>query len=298
MEFQILPGPSMRERTTLRLGGRVQAEVVLSCEPHDLEGPERLPELLRSLGGRALALGRGSNILAREGELDLVLVRLRQKPEPRLEQMADGQGLVVAPAGMSLPRMLHWLAARGLSGLEGLAGVPGTVGGAVAMNAGSFGSVFGDRLQRVLVFGEAGAEWIGSAGFETGYRHFQLRDRRGFFLVAAAELLLVPGRTQDIRSAMRANLARKRATQPITAWSAGCAFKNPAPEAPAGMLLERAGFKGREHGGMTFSAMHANFLVNTGRGHSDAALELIEMAREKVLEQSGYELELEVKLCP
>lgn len=298
MEFQVLPGPSMRERTTLRLGGRALAEVVLCCEPHDPEGSERLPELLRSLGGRPLALGRGSNILARVGQLDLVLVRLRQKPEPRLERTREGQELVVAPAGMSLPRLLHWLAARGLSGLEGLAGVPGTVGGAVAMNAGSFGSVFGDRLQRVLVFGEAGAEWIGPAGFETGYRHFRLREQRGFFLVAAAELLLVPGRTQDIRSAMQVNLARKRATQPITAWSAGCAFKNPAPEAPAGMLLERAGFRGREHGGMAFSARHANFLVNTGTGRSDAALELIEMAREKVLEQSGYQLELEVKLCP
>lgn len=298
MEFQVLPGPSMRERTTLRLGGRALAEVVLCREPHDLEGPERLPELLRSLGGQPLALGRGSNILAREGQLDLVLVRLRQKPEPRLEQTREGQELVVAPAGMSLPRLLQWLAARGLSGLEGLAGVPGTVGGAVAMNAGSFGSVFGDRLHRVLVIREAGAQWVGPAGFETGYRHFRLREQGGFFLVVAAELRLVPGRSQDIRAAMLANLARKRATQPITAWSAGCAFKNPAPDAPAGMLLERAGFRGREHGGMAFSSMHANFLINTGTGRSDAALELIEMAREKVRGQSGYQLELEVKLCP
>ncbi len=298
MELQLLPGPSMRERTTLRLGGRAQAEVVLCCEPHDLEGLERLLELLSTLGGRPLALGRGSNILAREGELDLVLVRARQRPEPRLERLRDGRGLVVAPAGMSLPRLLHWLAAQGLSGLEGLAGVPGSVGGAVAMNAGSFGSVFGDRLQRVLVIGKAGAAWIGPEGFETGYRHFRLREEQGFFLVVAAELLLMPGECRTIRAVMRANLARKRATQPITAWSAGCAFKNPAPEAPAGMLLERAGFKGREHGGMAFSTMHANFLINTGSGSSDAALELIEMAREKVLEHSGYELELEVKLCP
>ncbi len=298
MTLEVLPGPSMRERTTLRLGGRAQAEIVVSCEMDETSCLERLPERLRSLGGTPLALGRGSNLLVRDGDLDLVTVRLRQKPLPTVESVTERGTEVLAPAGMSLPRFLQWLAARGLSGLEGLAGIPGTVGGAVAMNAGSFGSVFGERLVAVLALTDTGAGWIAAQGFETGYRHFSLKGHVGFYLIAGTRLLLPSGEPKAITVAMRENMGRKRASQPVTAWSAGCAFMNPAPDAPAGMLLERAGFRGREHRGMAFSSMHANFLVNMGTGCSDAALELIEMARNKVLEQSGHQLELEVKLCP
>jgi UDP-N-acetylmuramate dehydrogenase len=91
-------------------------------------------------------------------------------------------------------------------------------------------------------------------------------------------------------------MARKKASQPVTAASAGCVFKNPAPETPAGRLLEAAGFKGKRLGGMAFSGMHANFLVNEGEGASADALELMEMAKRAVYEQTGIMLEPEVRL--
>lgn len=300
MRSGIISGPSLKERTTLRLGGQALAEVLI----RDTQDLERLPETLRSLGGAPYVLGRGSNVLARDGELPLVLLRLQQPPKPLLLTRDTAGAIVQAPAGMSLPRLLHWLAARGLAGLEGLSGVPGTVGGAVAMNAGSFGSETSRCLQRVQVVTREGQQWVNRDGFTTGYRHFSLlrkseaAESADFTLITAAEFRLAGADPDKVKARMKEYLTKKRTSQPITAWTAGCAFKNPAPEAPAGMLLERAGFRGFGLGGMVFSERHANFLENTGHGTSEAALELLDLAQRRVREQSGHELQLEVTLCP
>ncbi len=300
MGFRVISAPSLKERTTLRLGGQALAEVLIQ----DSSGLEQLPETLRSLGGAPYVLGRGSNVLARDGELPLVLVRLQQPPKPLLLTRDTAGALVRAPAGMSLPRLLHWLAARGLAGLEGLSGIPGTVGGAVAMNAGSFGSETGRCLQRVQVFCGERLEWVDRDGFVTGYRHFSLlrevetAESAGPRLITAAEFRLAGADADKVKARMKANLAKKRTSQPITAWTAGCAFKNPEPDAPAGLLLERAGLRGFGLGGMVFSERHANFLENTGHGTSEAALELLNLAQRRVREQSGHELQLEVTVCP
>ena len=128
--------PSLAERTTLRLGGTAIAELILE----DAADLAALPERLRALGGSPLILGAGSNILARDGELPLVLLRPRFMRGPEIAGGKDGKILVRVGAGVPLPRLLRFCAGHGLSGLEGLVGIPGSVGGAVAMNAGSFGT--------------------------------------------------------------------------------------------------------------------------------------------------------------
>ena len=97
---------------------------------------------------------------------------------------------------------------------------------------------------------------------------------------------------------MRLNYFKKKSTQPLLAWSAGCAFKNPSPDVAAGKLLDEAGFKGKRLGGMAFSPLHANFLVNEGRGSPGAALELLEQAGEAVRRRNGISLQLEIKVLP
>jgi UDP-N-acetylmuramate dehydrogenase len=200
---------------------------------------------------------------------------------------------------VSLPRVLAWAAARGLSGLEPLSGIPGSLGGAVAMNAGSYGRELGELLARVRVWTpEHGLRWLERDAFGYGYRTFAPRHAKGLFVVAGAELWLERSRRDAVRAAMREHYGRKKAGQPVTARSAGCVFKNPAPEAPAGLLLDRAGFRGRRLGEVAFSEVHANFLVNLGRGTADQALELIGQAREAVLARSGHHLEMEVRVWP
>jgi len=288
------------ERTTLRLGGPALAEAVVSCAA----GLDELARLLPGLGGPPLALGAGSNILAADHPHALVLVRAANdstgSAAPELLPQPDGTVLVRAGAGLRLPRLLGLCQRAGLSGLEGLTGVPGCVGGSVAMNAGSYGVELGALLNRVRVWTpEHGLIWREAKDCAFGYRHFNPELTAGFWLVWEAEFALRADRPAAIRSRMEAAYARKKASQPVTAKSAGCVFKNPA-EAPAGMgagrLLDEAGVKGKRLGGMAFSSLHANFLINEGGGTATQALELLEYGRARVFERFNLNLETEVKV--
>ena len=338
MAIRVLPGPRFAERTTLRLGGRARAEVSLAA-PEDADG---LVEALASRDARAFVLGWGSNLLAADHDLDLAVVSL-EPGQPRLADEPACCGAesgpdavrVLAPGGMMLPRLVSWCAANGLSGLEPLAGIPGTVGGAVAMNAGSYGRETASLLTRLLVWDSVdGTRWIGPAQWRAGYRHFeilsaasraevtheagnvqgladQFRKELGLeaqapagrqqasgertWLALEAELTLRKADPKAVRAAVDQTLARKKASQPVSAATCGCVFKNPEG-ASAGKLLDELGFKGRSLGGMRFSPMHANFLVNEGGGTAHAALELIEQARQAVRAARGLELELEVRV--
>ena len=295
MPPEVRSGPVLAARTTLRVGGRAMAEVVLSA-PEDADG---LDDVLQSSGATPLVLGGGSNILAADGELPLVVVSPRLTGEPViLRERPEDKVRVRVLAGVKLQRLLAWLATQGLSALEGLAGVPGTVGGAVAGNAGSYGDDMAGALARVLLWTpEGGRRWIGRDGFVAAYRRFDPIGIEGLFLVLAAEFDCEVREPIAMRQEMTACLRKKRATQPITAATAGCVFKNPSGGA-AWRLLADAGFQGRRIGNMAFSSLHANFLVNCGGGTGRDALELITMARETVRTRTGYVLEPEVRIVP
>lgn len=295
MALEVRRGPRLADRTTLRLGGTALAEVVLTA-PEDAAG---LADTLARLGGTPFVLGGGSNILAREGELPLVLIRPRITGEPEiLRQRFGGLVRVRVGAGVKLQRFTSWMATQGLDALAHLFGIPGTVGGAVVGNAGAYGGETCAPLARVLVWTpERGVAWVDRENFTYGYRHFALAGEPPFFLVLAAEFDTDIDEPIAIRRGMIDRVRRKRASQPITAATAGCVFKNPAGTS-AGKLLEAAGFRGKRLGGMAFSTLHANFLVNQGGGTSAEAFALIEAATEAVRRTSGHELELEVRVAP
>ncbi len=299
MAMQTLPGPFLSKRTTLRLGGRAQAELRVES-PDDFDN---LPKELEKIGGTPFVLGKGSNILAFDGELPVTIVSLSWPGKVKILREEEERVIVRADATMPLPHLLLWLATNGLSGLEGLTGIPGAVGGAVAMNAGSFGCEMGGCLQRVRVFTPVrGLAWLKPGEFNTDYRKFKVVDKAlngsGLFIISQVELEMVKDSHESIKARMRNNKNTKKATQPIEAHSAGCVFKNPAPDKPAGMLLDKAGFKGKRLGDVAFSEKHANFLINLGQGTSRQAMELIDMAKGAVSAEFGFDLEREVKLCP
>jgi UDP-N-acetylmuramate dehydrogenase len=306
--IRISKAPSLAELTSIGLGGKALAEVLVEDAP----ALERLPEIVRRLGGRPVMLGRGSNILARDGELPLLLVRLGRgftAAEPRFLGSEEGgaAGVFAAPAAMPLPALVAKLCRGGWSGLQGLAGIPGSVGGAVAMNAGSFGMDMKGCLKAVSFFSARRGFFIRQAAeLEIGYRHFAvpgLAEAADDFWLVTGALLHCRKSAPDTPAVRPGALAaeleefrrRKARIQPVGERSAGCVFKNPAL-APAGRLLEEAGFKGRALGGMAFSGRHANFLVNTGGGRSAEAFALIDAARAAVKTRSGVELELEVRV--
>ena len=291
--YTITEGVTLASRTSIGLGGRVIAEVRLEHE----RGCEALPELARRLGGRPVFLGAGSNVIASDEPLPLVLVTLPRSADVRIVGEERACTLLQADGGMPLPVLLSRAASLGLGGLAGLAGIPGSVGGAVAMNAGSFGVELGAHVHGLRAYSPAlGVADIPASDLVFAYRHCSLAGHAEPFLVIDATLALPKRDGNAVKAAMREAMDKKRASQPVTAQSAGCVFKNPAPDAPAGRLLEEAGLKGKSLGGMRFSSLHANFLVNEGGGRAAEAFELIALAKERVLARSGYSLETEVKL--
>jgi len=292
MGLKMLPGPLMSERTTLKLGGPALAEIVIG----HLRDLDELPAALEKAGGRPMVLGWGSNILAGDAPVPVVLLTVPEGGSPEIARESGERVVVRAEAGLRLPRLLAWCAKQGLSGLEGLSGIPGSVGGAVVMNAGSFGCEMADLVTRVLVFSPCcGLRWVDREDVRMEYRFFAPRTFDDYFIVLGVELELERRDRALVSAAMAGFMEKKKATQPIAAASAGCVFKNPEGDA-AGRLLEAAGFRGRALGGMIFSEVHANFLVNTGLGTADEALELIARARDEVAARFGVGLELEVKV--
>ncbi|MGE4504218.1 MAG: UDP-N-acetylmuramate dehydrogenase [Desulfovibrionaceae bacterium] len=281
------PGPKLSGRTTLGIGGRCLAEAAPRTEAElDL-----LAAFLDAEKGRPFVLGGGSNLLASDADSDLVLLCVGHDGLELFER--EGQPMVRAGAGLKLPVLLSELARAGLSGLEGLAGIPGTVGGALAMNAGSWGQTFGERVVRAALWAPySGLGWIGREALHFGYRAFY-PGLPGKWLAWEVELSLTRAEPEAVQGAMRGFMEQKRAGQPLRARTAGCVFKNPEGES-AGRLLDQAGMKGARIGPMVFSERHANFLVNEGGGTFAQAMELLERGREKVRERFGVDLETEV----
>lgn len=285
--------------TSLRLGGTPVGRVVVD----GMSGLDALPEILKSLGGAPRVMGRGSNILARDGDLPITLVTLGcgfRAREPEVLDETGDSALVRVPAATPLPLFLKSLAARGYAGLEGLAGIPGQVGGAVAMNAGSFGQEIKDALEAVTLYApDRGVVTLARSELDLGYRSFSAPALASspWSLVLEASFRLKRSSEEAVRAALENRMDEKRRTQPVREASAGCVFRNHAA-GQAGRLLEEAGMKGKAVGGMSFSRMHANFMVNSGDGRARDAFELIETAKEAVKASAGADLELEIKVWP
>ena len=271
--------PELSQRTTLGLGGRAMAEVRLESEA-DLDS---LSRLIEEQGGSPMVLGKGSNLLLADRDHELVLVTIGKQAGSgalTLGRSAKERRTVVrAGAGLFMPGLLGRLASMGLSGLEPLAGIPGTVGGAVAMNAGSYGTETADAMTRVRLWSPKQGlfDWLERGFFTAGYRTFA-PAWPAVSTWSGRRSSLAMDEPAAVRDRMKRTYASKKATQPVTAKTCGCVFKNP-PGDSAGRLLDRAGFRGRGEGNMEFSPMHANFLVNRGGGTASQAMELIRSAR-------------------
>jgi len=290
MALELIKNPSFAERTTLGLGGTAEVEVVVR-EARDLDG---LGEFLINHPLRPFVIGEGSNLLAPDDHLDMALIHIDAVPGPERVEKIDDKLIVRCNASQRLPGLLGWAQMAGLSGMEGLTGIPGSMGGSVAMNAGSYGTEMKDVLTRIQVWTPAdGLIWLDASDCEFGYRHFSCPTLPGKALIWEVEIALTESSPKTVRAEMKDVYTKKKATQPVTARSAGCVFKNPEGKS-AGLLLDEAGMKGITVGGMGFSDIHANFLVNNGGGTAAEAMELLEKGKTTVQEKFDISLEMEV----
>ena len=276
---------SLAERTSLGIGG---ATDLLLIRQH-----RALPELIGLLRGAGIAykfLGGGTNLLVRDAELPWVVLQLaHQEPDVRLEGNAAH-----VDAAADLGRTVTFCAKNDLGGMEGLIGVPGTVGGALRMNAGAYGTQIGSYVRQVELYRAADARietlWENQISFEYRHTSFAPDD-----IMLAVKLELPSKPFREILQGIRICNEKRRSSQPLHQKSAGCIFKNPAGGS-AGCMIDELGLKGFSVGDARVSDRHANFFVNAGRATCADMLSLIAQVRERVHTAYGVELENEVIL--
>jgi UDP-N-acetylmuramate dehydrogenase len=256
-------------------------------EPVDQEDLVALVRYLRANGVPMTILGRGSNILVSDDGVRGAIINI----ETGLGDIRKDGDLVVAEAGARLTKFVDFCVTRGLAGVEMLAGVPGTVGGAVVMNAGAHGGETADHLVDVEIL--RGDDLLRVPKSEAGFSYRRSGFQRD--LVLSARFRLPSGDKEELASKRRELILRRNETQPLDLPNLGSMFKNP-PGTFAAKLIEGAGLKGLRIGNAQVSEKHANFMVNLGGATAREFIDLIRRVRATVNEQSGTQLELEVKL--
>ncbi len=181
-----------------------------------------------------------------------------------------------------------------LTGLEFAGGIPGSIGGGVVMNAGAYGGELKDVLSSAEVLTETGErKTVGPGELSLSYRHSNVTENG--WIVISAELTLIPGEKEAIRTTMRELSERRREKQPLEFHSAGSTFRRPEGHF-AGKLIEEAGLKGFSIGGAQVSEKHCGFVINRGNATASDILGVIREVRRRVFETSGIMLEPEVKI--
>jgi UDP-N-acetylenolpyruvoylglucosamine reductase len=275
----------LAKRTTLRVGGPADIYVEPAAEAD-------LAALLQFCAERALKffiLGRGSNLLVRDGGFRGVVICLAQ---PHFTRIEVAEERLHCGAGAKLKQVAVEARRRGLSGVEFLEGIPGSVGGALRMNAGAMGGATFNAVERIRVMTYDGrTEELAASEAKPEYRCCALLKDR-IALAAVFKCTRVP--PEEIAQRMNV-FSRKRWESQPAAPSAGCIFKNPAA-IPAGRLVEELGAKGTRVGGAMVSLEHGNFIVNDGTATARDVLELIEILKSRAKAVRGVELETEVEV--
>jgi UDP-N-acetylmuramate dehydrogenase len=274
--------------TTLRIGGPARYHITVFTQ----DQVRTALEWCGRSGEHACVIGAGSNILASDDGFAGALVRLRGDFE---RCSFDGDRVTVGGAVM-LTRLINEAAARSLAGLESLIGIPATVGGALAMNAGAHGVWISDRLEHVQVMRidrpGVGEETLPRDALQFGYRTSGLAG----CVVIGAVFRLSPDAPDRIRQRMDEVRWHRARTQPVGTFNAGCVFKNPSPDMPAGRLIEQAGLKGFRIGAARVSERHANFIINEGGATAVEYLQVMQHVVRTVRRHCGVSLEPELRL--
>jgi UDP-N-acetylmuramate dehydrogenase len=200
---------------------------------------------------------------------------------------------VTADAGVLYPVLANTTAGRGLAGLEFATGIPGTVGGAVYMNAGAYGSETIEVLDWADIFRNHEVTRMKNRDLDLSYRHSALHEHPDW-MVLRAGYTLIPGDPTQLKARIREFRAQRMNGSPNRP-SCGSTFKRPPGDFP-GRVIEAAGLKGTRVGNIEVSPVHANYLVNLGGGIAEDAIALIELVRKTVRERLGIELESEVRI--
>jgi UDP-N-acetylmuramate dehydrogenase len=280
---ELRPGISLKEKTSLEIGGTT--DEILLRRYHTI------PQVMRLLADEHIPykfLGGGTNVLIADGDLPYIVLHL---PSVQSGMRIEGNAAFV-DASADLGGMVTFCAKNDLGGMEGLIGVPGSVGGALRMNAGAYGTQIGTHVREVELYRAASGqlETLRGDDIRFDYRHTSFAPDD---VMLRVKLELPSKPFKEILAGIKVCNEKRRSSQPLNQKSAGCIFKNP-PGGSAGRMIDELGLKGHRVGDAMVSDRHANFFVNAANASCSDMLKLIDDVRERVLAANGVELENEV----
>ncbi|HET6407728.1 MAG TPA: UDP-N-acetylmuramate--L-alanine ligase [Chthoniobacteraceae bacterium] len=275
----------MAKHTTMRIGGPAQFWV----EPETEEGFARLVQFATERGIPLMVVGRGSNLLVRDGGIRGIVAHLSRGEFKRIE-IRDGQ--IIAGVGAKQKELAYAARDAQIGGFEWFEGIPGEVGGALRMNAGAMGGETFRQVVSVRYIDSTGAFHMETPDqLDVHYRHCGKLDRN---YAISATFVGHPSNSEEIERKLADSMQKRRTSQPKES-SAGCIFKNPET-CPAGRLIDELGLKGARVGGVKVSEVHGNFIVNDEHGSANDVLTLIDQIKRTALEKRGLTLNTEVQI--
>ena len=276
----------MSRHTTFRIGGPVR----LMALPKTEKEAQAVLKTAWELECPPFFLGNGSNLLVADAGYEGFVLKLARG----MDQVREVNRRLVAGSAMLLSQLAWAALGRGLAGLEFAHGIPGSLGGAVTMNAGAYGGEMAQVVTAVTCLTRRGElETVPADRCAFSYRHSAFSD--GSRLILRVEFSLPQGDPEEIRAKIEDLARRRKEKQPLEWPSAGSMFKRP-PGHFAAALIDQCGLKGLTVGGAQVSEKHAGFVVNRGGATCADVLALVDQVRERVLRQTGVELEMEVRV--
>ncbi|MGD9807257.1 MAG: UDP-N-acetylmuramate dehydrogenase [Deferribacterales bacterium] len=274
---------SLKDYCSYKTGGKAE---FFSC-PTDTFDLKVLLKFASDNGIAVTLIGTGNNVLISDkGVKGLVISTRCMNDEVQIEN-----DLVYAGAGVRLDALIEQCVEAGLAGIENMSGIPGSVGGAVMMNAGAFGTEIKDIAITVEMCGYDGVIKSVPAE-EAGFGYRKAENLSG--IVTGLGLKLEHADKAELKAKRAEILAKRAEKQPLEYPSCGSVFKRPEGNY-AGALIEQCGLKGFKIGGAQISEKHANFIVNVGKAKSKDIYDLINHVQETVLKETGVQLEKEVR---
>jgi len=280
-------GEPLHKHSTFKIGGNAAVFAL----PADTGAMLDIMGLCKDLNVPHMVLGRGSNILFPDGDLEMAIIStMRLNCIKRGYENPSG---ITACAGALLKDISDYALERGLTGFEFACGIPGTLGGALRMNAGAYGGdiagVFGSAL---VMDAKGGTRRVFKDEMDFGYRRSAVSGQG--LVVLEADLVLQRGEPEAIEAKMRGNMEARNRKQPVEKPSAGSAFKRPMDGVYAARLIEECGLKGFAIGGAQVSEKHSGFIINTGGASAGDVKALLNHVRDVVFNEKGITLEPEI----
>ena len=272
--------------TTYKTGGIAKLVVY----PNNINNLKQLLKLINKYNINYFILGKGSNTLFSDNEFNGVIIKL-----DKLNNFEIKQNEIYVESGMILSKLVQESVKNNLTGLEFAIGIPGTIGGAIYMNAGAYGSNMSNIIKSVIALNEKlQIEEIPLEKLKFDYRYSIFQANKNLICVAA-NIKLEFGNHDEIASKVKENLLKRKNSQPLEYPSAGSVFRNPEGNY-AGKIIEELGLKGKNIGGAEISTKHANFIINKNNASSSDILNLIKLVQKAAKDKYKIDLKLEQQL--